>query len=373
MIKNKILNQYNLPTSISIFILNALTVTYFPFYIYKNGIVWQEPIFFIFSWILAGMGITVGYHRYFSHKTFRTSSFMEWILMICGTMGLQNKIINWCSDHRRHHKKLDTTDDPYSIKEGFFHAHIGWVIKKGDENISGISDLTKKSAVKFQTKYYWTLAIILCFIIPLFIGFLFNRPIGGLLWGGVVRIVLVHHFTFFINSLCHFIGKRNYELDTTARDSWFMAFFTFGEGYHNYHHKFQWDYRNGIKWYNFDPSKWIIKFLSYFKITYSLRKVSPPAIFKAQINTINHRINKLSGKINIDQLSTENIKYITSNALKIIESWESLDNRYNRLKKISKKKYNSIFYKKRIKYFELELKNSLSSLMLILLNLKNLT
>tara|TARA_B110000116_G_scaffold271991_1_gene294642 strand:- start:92 stop:1210 length:1119 start_codon:yes stop_codon:yes gene_type:complete len=368
----KILNRYNLPTLFSILLLNIITIFYFPYYIYNYGIVWQEPVLFFIGWISSGMGITIGYHRYFSHKTFKTYSFIEWVLMLCGTMGLQNKIINWCSDHRRHHKKLDTPQDPYSITEGFLHAHIGWVVKKSDESIGGISDLTKKPAVKFQTKYYWPLAMILCFIIPTIIGLLFNRPIGGLLWGGIVRVVLVHHFTFFINSFCHFIGKKNYELHTSARDSWFMAFLTFGEGYHNYHHKFQWDYRNGIKWYNFDPSKWIIKFLSYFKLTYNLRMVERPAIFKAQIETVNNQIIKISKNINLDKLSNKNIKDITSKALRNIESWELLENRYKRLKNISKKKYRNVFYKKRIKYFELQLKNSLNSLMIILLNLKNI-
>ena len=372
MFRNKFLDRYNIPILFSLFILNLLTVTYFPYYIYKNGIVWQEPVIFIIGWIFSGMGITIGYHRYFSHKTFRTSSFVEWILMFCGTMGLQNKIVNWCSDHRRHHRELDTVDDPYSITEGFFHAHIGWVFKKGNDKINGVSDLSKKSAVKFQTKYYWPLAMILCFLVPFIIGITFNRPIGGLLWGGVVRVVLVHHFTFFINSLCHFFGKRNYDAYTTARDSWFMAFFTFGEGYHNYHHKFQWDYRNGIKWYNFDPSKWIIKFLSYFKITYNLKKAPKPVIFKAQIETINNKIAKLSERINIDKLSNKNIKDITVKALKNIDSWESLENKYKKFKKIGKKKYNSTFYKRKVKYFELELKNSLSSLILILINLKNI-
>jgi len=369
----KNLKQYNLPTLFSILFLNIITVSYFPYYIFKHGVVWQEPVLFVVGWIFSGMGITIGYHRYFSHKTFKTYALIEWILMLCGTMGLQNKIINWCSDHRRHHKKLDTPDDPYSITKGFFHAHIGWVVKNGSEKVSGVSDLSKKNAVIFQTKYYWPLAMVLCFIIPIILGFSFNRPLGGLLWGGIVRVVLVHHFTFFINSFCHFIGKRNYELNTSARDSWLMAFFTFGEGYHNYHHKFQWDYRNGIKWYNFDPSKWIIRLLSYFKLVYHLRMVERPEIFRAQIETINSRIMKISKNINIDKLSNEKIKNITAKAIKNIESWESLENRYKRLKKISKKRYNNVFYRKRIKYFELELKNSLSSLMIILLNLKNIT
>ena len=372
MFKNKFLDKYDTPILFSLLILNLITITYFPYYIYNNGIVWQEIMIFISGWILAGMGITIGYHRYFSHKTFRTYNFMEWIFMFCGTMGLQNKIINWCSDHRRHHKKLDTAADPYSIKEGFFHAHIGWIFKKSNYDIKGVSDLSKKNAVDFQTKYYWPLALFLCFILPFLIGLLFGRPIGGLLWGGVVRVVIVHHFTFFINSLCHYAGDRKYDLNTSARDSWYMAFLTFGEGYHNYHHKFQWDYRNGIKWYNFDPSKWIIKFLSFFKITYGLRKVSDPQIFKAQIDTLNNRIIKLSKNIKIDGILNKRIAKITNRALTNIELWESLDNKYNRLKIISKNKYDNIRYREKVNLFELEIKNSLSSLMLIVINLRSL-
>ena len=369
MFKNKFSDRYDVPILFSLFLLNLLTFVYFPYYIYNNGIVWQEPIIFIVGWMFAGMGITVGYHRYFSHKTFRTHSIVEWILMFCGTMGLQNKIINWCSDHRRHHKKLDTLDDPYSITKGFFHAHIGWIFKKGDGKTKGISDLTKKSAVKFQTKYYWPLAIVLCFVVPFLIGLTFGRPLGGLLWGGIVRVVAVHHFTFFINSFCHYIGDRKYDINTTARDSWYMAFFTFGEGYHNYHHKFQWDYRNGIRWYNFDPSKWIIKFLSYFKITYNLRRVSNYEIFRARIETINERISAFYESANIDKFLHKKIIKITNKAFRNIESWQVVEEKYNKLKDVDK---NS-FYKKRIQFFELELKKSLSSLMLILMNLKNIT
>ena len=106
--------------------------------------------------------------------------------------------------------------------------------------------------------------MVLCFVVPVLIGLTFGRPLGGLLWGGVVRVVVVHHFTFFINSLCHFVGKRPFELNTSARDSWWVAYLTFGEGFHNFHHKFQWDYRNGIRWYDFDPGKWVVKLLSFF-------------------------------------------------------------------------------------------------------------
>ena len=106
------------------------------------------------GWFLAGTGITVGYHRLFAHRTFKAHPFIEWIYMFLGSAALQNTIINWCSDHRLHHKKLDTKDDPYSIKKGFFHAHIGWIVKKDDRKISGISDLTTKSCIKFQNIFF---------------------------------------------------------------------------------------------------------------------------------------------------------------------------------------------------------------------------
>ena len=130
MNKNKNKEKYDLVILSALIILPLVSVFALPVYIYNNGIVWQEPVILLIGWFSAGMGITIGYHRLFSHCTFKTYSIVEWILMICGSMALQNSIINWCSDHRRHHKKLDTEDDPYSITKGFLHAHIGWVVKK---------------------------------------------------------------------------------------------------------------------------------------------------------------------------------------------------------------------------------------------------
>tara|TARA_S200000501_G_scaffold180406_1_gene169835 strand:- start:5138 stop:6247 length:1110 start_codon:yes stop_codon:yes gene_type:complete len=365
---NNFYKKYDFFTILFLVLLPLITIIGIPLHIYYNGIVWQEPVMFVIGWFLAGSGITMGYHRLFAHKTFKAMPVLEWILMLCGSMALQNTIIKWCSDHRRHHKKLDTIEDPYSITKGFFHAHIGWIFKKSDYNIKNVSDLMKKSAVKFQNKYYWSVALFLSFGLPLLIGLLYGRPIGGLLWGGFLRVTLVHHFTFFINSLCHYLGKRDYEFDTTARDSWIAAIFTFGEGYHNYHHKFQWDYRNGIKWYNFDPSKWLIKFLSIFKITYSLKKVSKQNILKARLNTLNRKINE----VNLNNIYSEKIQIITENAMKNLELWKKLEFKYRSLKRIKVNKDKKQFYKQKVKLYNLEIQQSLSALMIIFSNLKNL-
>ena len=364
---NKFFRKYDFSMVLALSMLPLTSIAGIPLYIYYNGIVWQEPVILAIGWFLAGSGITMGYHRLFAHKAFKAKPVLEWILMLCGSMALQNTIVKWCSDHRRHHKKLDTKEDPYSIKKGFFHAHIGWILKKGPDNIKNISDLNKKSAVKFQNKYYWSVALFLSFGLPLLIGLLYNRPIGGLLWGGFLRIALVHHFTFFINSLCHYLGKKDYEFDTTARDSWITAIFTFGEGYHNYHHKFQWDYRNGINWYNFDPSKWIIKFLSIFKITYSLKKVSKQNILKARINTLNRKIQDL----NFSNLYSEKIQVITDDAIKNLELWKNLELKYKSFKKIEIDKDKKQFYKQKIKLYNLKTQESFSALMVIFVNLKN--
>ena len=198
---------------------------------------------------------------------------------------------------------------------------------------------------------------------------MYGRPLGGLLWGGILRVTLVHHFTFFINSLCHFIGKRTYELDTTARDSWFMALFTFGEGYHNFHHKFQWDYRIGVSWYSFDPSKWIIKILSYFNITYELRQASEHSILKAKIMTLHQKINNLSG---IKNNYKNRMKKIMNHSSKNLKSLMIVEKKYELIKKQSISNYQKLFYESKIKKHKIELQQSFSSLMIIFLNLKNL-
>ena len=311
------------------------------FYIYFNGMVWQEPVLLIIFWFISGMGITMGYHRLFSHKSYQTNVLIEWILMIFGTLALENTILKWSSDHRKHHNKAETEDDPYSITKGFWYAHIGWVIENTSEEknkVVGVKDLEKKSAVRFQKKYYFSIAIIGGFIVPYLIGLSFERPIGALLWGSFLRVTLVHHATFFINSLCHYVGRRTYDSESTARDSWFMSLFTFGEGYHNYHHKFPYDFRNGISWFAFDPSKWFINILSLFGLTKNLRRTKDYLIFYSKFQSLHNILNK---KLEyIDQRKKtyyeEKITILIKTANKIINDWkesEKLLNKKNELKR----------------------------------------
>ena len=302
-------------------------------YVYNQGVVWQEPLLLFILWFLSGMGITMGYHRLFSHKAYKTNVFVEWLLMIFGSMALENTILKWCSDHRIHHTKAETKEDPYSITEGFWYAHIGWIVKNGSEEnnrVRGVKDLKSKSAVVFQNKYYFTIGIIGGFIIPLAIGFIYGRPMGALLWAGFLRLTIVHHATFFINSMCHYFGRQTYDIKSTARDSWFVSWCTFGEGYHNYHHKFQWDYRNGVKWFAYDPSKWIIKGLSFFGITYDLKEVKENVIEENKLNNIKVQLFemfKISGS-RFKKMYYNKVESLNEKSEQLFELWSEMELKY---------------------------------------------
>lgn len=332
-------------------------------YVYFYGISFIEPLLLILFWFISGMGITMGYHRLFSHKSFKTNTIIEWILMICGSLALQNTILKWCSDHRKHHNFPEMEKDPYSIKKGFWHAHIGWILEKtpvDNNRIVGVKDLEKKSAVIFQNKYYFHIAVLVGFLIPLLIGFYYERPLGALLWGVFLRITLVHHATFFVNSLCHFVGNRTYDVYSTARDSWIVSLFTFGEGYHNYHHKFPADFRNGVRWFAFDPSKWLISILSLFKLTKDLKRTNEYFILKSKCDSVYNVVKSSLG----DTSSSSQKKFKKSIDLinKSFAKWKDIDPTFR--KKYSKQEQKNIKrYKKEINILFNELKRFKSSIL----------
>ena len=337
-------------------------------YMYLYGVIWQEPVQLIVGCWISGMGITFGYHRLFAHRSFKAHPAVQWVAMIFGSAALQNSILKWASDHRRHHRKLDTQEDPYSITKGFFHAHIGWILENSPSKIEGVKDLQENPVVRFQHKYYWIISIGMAFMVPFLIGLVYGRPIGGLLWGGFLRVSLVHHFTFFINSLCHFVGKQTYGT-TSARDSWLMAFFTFGEGFHNFHHKFQWDYRNGVRWFDFDPGKWAIRFLSFFKLTKDIRKVKDYHILHAKLNVLKEKLNTYYPKLpdQIKQNYSEKVSNLQEKAHNISKSWRKLEKEFLQFKQMKfKNKYQFAVLKQKQKLYRSEYFAILNGLTLIL-------
>ena len=267
----------------------ALTLTAVPLYIWKFGLDWFQISLFVVMAYATGMSITLGYHRLFSHITFQAAWPVRLFTLIFGAAAFENSALMWCSEHRRHHKNVDHDElDPYAISKGFFWAHIGWLLFKlnSDEPYDNVADLEKDPLVRWQDRYVQWIAVAVSFVFTTVLGFLWNGwqgALGAFLIGGVARVVAVQHSTFFINSACHYFGNRPYSVKCSARDSWFMALFTFGEGYHNYHHEFQYDYRNGVKPWQWDPTKWAIWLLSKSGLVRSLRRVPNEKILLAQL------------------------------------------------------------------------------------------
>lgn len=256
-------------------------------YTYFNGVHWGDLALWGVLHVLTSVAVTAGYHRYYSHRAFQCSRPVQLFFLVFGAAAVENSLLKWASDHRYHHRHVDTPEDPYNILKGGFYAHMGWIFYKDTRDQTrrweNATDLTKDPLVMWQHRWYLPLVVGVTFFLPTFIGMLYGRPLAGLLWGGFVRAVVVHHTTFFINSLAHLFGTKPYSLKDTARDSWLLAPITFGEGYHNFHHKFQADYRNGLRWWQFDATKWFIAALERLGMAWRLKRTPEPLILKARI------------------------------------------------------------------------------------------
>lgn len=277
----------------------ALTLTVVPLYLYHFGLDWFQVALFFVMFFACGFSVSLGYHRLFSHMAFRASWPVRLLTLIFGAGAFENSVIMWASEHRRHHKHVDHDDDPYSISKGFFYAHIGWLIFKlhPEHPFDNVPDLQRDKLVCWQHRYVQWIAVVVSFVIPPILGFLWNGwagALGAFLIAGVARIVVLQHCTFLINSACHTMGRQPYSKKCSARDSLFLAFFTFGEGYHNYHHEFQHDYRNGVKPWQVDPTKWIIWTLSKLRMTRDLRRVPAEKIKAAEQETRQLASNRLN-------------------------------------------------------------------------------
>ncbi len=256
-------------------------------YVWRQGLVWQDAVLFFVMYYLTGLGITAGYHRYYAHRTYECRRPLQLLYLVFGAAAVENSVLNWASDHRDHHRYVDREEDPYNILRGGLYAHVGWIFYKDTRDqkrrFQNVPDLLKDPLVAWQDRWYLAIVALAGFGLPTLVGALYGRPLAGLLIGGFLRCVVVQHMTFLINSAAHLWGSRPYTEDNTARDSWWLGLFTFGEGYHNFHHKFQADYRNGIRWYQFDLGKWWLLAMRAIGQADRLRKAPEPLILKARL------------------------------------------------------------------------------------------
>lgn len=273
--------QFNWGPGIFLITYQVLFLLAFPFYLYYYPIHLSTLIVSIVLLYATGLSITGGYHRYFSHRTYKTHPIIESILLFFGAMAVQGSALRWSFDHRQHHAFVDTDKDPYSIKKGFWYAHFLWILEKPRTiDPKTVPDLINNPRVMFQNRYSALLMLLSNVIIFFVVGWSLNDYMGAFFLACWARLIALHHFTWFINSLAHTWGDKPFSQEQTAVDNYFISFLTFGEGYHNYHHTFANDYRNGVRWYHFDPTKWLIWTLSKLGLAKNLKRMDPLTIKK---------------------------------------------------------------------------------------------
>jgi stearoyl-CoA desaturase (delta-9 desaturase) len=235
--------------------------------------------------LATGLATTGGYHRLFSHRSYEAVWPLRLLFLLLGGASVEESAWDWCRDHRRHHRFVDNDGDPYNITKGFWHAHFTWLFSRDmrREEWPRARDLWRDPLVRLQHRFYFLLVAVVAFGLPTALGWMWGDPWGGLLVAGLTRIVVNHHLTFAINSVCHYVGSQPYSEKHTARDNWVTALFTYGEGYHNFHHEFAVDFRNGMRLHQWDPTKWMILIFASLGLAKNLRRVDPELIAEKRI------------------------------------------------------------------------------------------
>ena len=270
----------------TLFLLGTLVLALVcvPWKLAAQGLRLSEVVVFLVMYSLIGLSITVGYHRLFSHRAFRASWPLRFLALLLGAAAFENSALAWCSDHRHHHRYVDDVErDPYPVRRGFWYAHWLWVLEAKDRPYDSVGDLEQDSLIRWQHRYHFLIGAAVAALPVLAVGLLTHNLLGQLVIGLLLRIVATHHSTFLINSAAHWFGTQPYTDANSARDNALLAPFTFGEGYHNYHHMWQWDYRNGPRWYQWDPAKWLIATASWVGLTSGLRRVPKTEIQRARV------------------------------------------------------------------------------------------
>ena len=242
---------------------------------------------------LTGLGITVGFHRLLTHKAFDTFPAVKATFAVLGSMAVQGPVINWVADHRKHHAFTDRDGDPHSphltrlrgllgAVEGLWHSHVGWLFTHAGraERARYARDMLDDRAIRFIDRAFF-LWVALGLLIPFGIGWLVGGSIGvgltTLLWGGLVRIFLLHHVTFAINSLCHFLGRRRFAVEDESRNVAWLAPLSFGESWHHNHHAFPRSAFHGLKRTEaaLDPGGWVIRLMERVGLAWNVIRIAP--------------------------------------------------------------------------------------------------
>lgn len=262
--------------------------------LWGNAFHWYHGLMLFVGYVLTGLGITVGFHRLFTHRSFETPGWMKFVWGVLGSAAVEGPLLTWVARHRKHHQHSDDHDDPHSphhhgtglvnMMRGLWHAHAGWLLTK-NADLTGLNryivDLRTSKVVRV-VHYGFPAWVLLSLIIPTVIGGLITMSwmgaLLGFLWGGAVRIFVVHHITWSINSVCHIWGRRDFKSHDESRNNLIFGVLGLGEGWHNNHHAFPTSARHGLKWWQIDVSYMLIKLMQAVGLAWSVRTPAPEII-----------------------------------------------------------------------------------------------
>jgi stearoyl-CoA desaturase (delta-9 desaturase) len=259
--------------------------------LWNDALRWSDLIVFGVCYVATAMGVTVGFHRHLTHRAFKTRRWVRGALAILGSAAIEGPVISWVADHRKHHAFSDQHGDPHSphvdhgqglkgALKGLWHAHVGWLFihtHRGSKERYA-PDLLRDPLIRFVDRTF-VLWVAVGLLVPFGLGWLiggtFETALTGLLWGGAVRMLVVHHVTYSINSLCHFFGRRDFATDDESRNLAWLAPFTFGEAWHNNHHAFPTSAAHGLRRWQFDPSALAIAGLEKLGLAWDVVRIPP--------------------------------------------------------------------------------------------------
>jgi stearoyl-CoA desaturase (delta-9 desaturase) len=259
--------------------------------LWNKALHWSDLVVFFLLYVLLGLGVTVGFHRHLTHRAFKAKRWVRGALAILGSMAVEGPVISWVADHRKHHAFADVEGDPHSphvdhghglkgALKGLLHAHVGWLFihtHRGNRKRYA-PDLLEDPLIRWidRTFVLWVVAgLVVPFALGGLIGGSWHAALTGLLWGGAVRMLVVHHVTYSINSLCHFFGRKAFDTGDESRNLAWLAPFTFGEAWHNNHHAFPTSFEHGMRRWQFDPSRYVIRGMERLGLVWDVVRISP--------------------------------------------------------------------------------------------------
>jgi stearoyl-CoA desaturase (Delta-9 desaturase) len=272
-------------------VLPVLALGVVAWQLWNDALGWSDVAIFLFAYMSTALAITVGFHRHFTHRAFKCRRWVRGTLAVFGSAAIEGNIISWVADHRKHHAFSDEEGDPHSphvghgggwtgALKGLWHAHVGWLFihtQRGNRERYA-PDLLADPMIRFidRTFVLWvTVGLLVPFGLGYLIGGSLHTALTGLLWGGLVRMLVVHHVTYSINSLCHFFGRRDFKTGDESRNLFWLAPFTFGESWHNNHHAFPTSYRHGLRGWQLDISAGVIWMLEKLGLAWDVVRISP--------------------------------------------------------------------------------------------------